>query len=76
MSKVTGLKESDIERELKAAGAVFLRCQGSHHLWKLPSGAVVSFSVKGTHSDIAPKDVSRVRRAIKGKLSIPLKGKP
>lgn len=61
------MKRRGLEGELKGAGAVFVRIQGSHHLWRLKDGTIVTFSVKGTHSDIAALDVARVHRALKGK---------
>lgn len=61
------MKQRELERELKEAGAAFARIQGSHHLWRLLDGTIVSFSVKGAHSDIASQDVARVRRCLKGK---------
>ena len=61
------MKPRDAEQELREAGAQFLRCRGSHNIWKLKDGTLVSFSVKGTASDLSFEDVGRLRRALKGK---------
>ena len=61
------MKRRELERELKNAGARPERIRGSHHMWRLADGTLVTFSVKGTHSDISVEDVARVRRGLKGK---------
>lgn len=61
------MKKRDIERTLRNNGARFERIRGSHHMWRLQDGTLVTFSSKGTASDISRRDVAAMRRALKGK---------
>jgi predicted RNA binding protein YcfA (HicA-like mRNA interferase family) len=60
-----------IRKHLAPAGAVLQKKDGTHHVYRLPSGRMLIVPVGGCHTELKPYLMSKFRRLIRGAAERP-----